>query len=218
MSGYISDAVIRRLPLYYRHLRELEKEGVTQISSQDLGERMQLTPSQIRQDINSFGGVGRQGYGYPVRELKEHIRKVMGLDEEHRMVIIGAGRSGTAIALYASFEREGFSTVAMFDAEPGKVCPEDKTRPVYPVAELENRIPELKPDIAVLSLPAESAQGVLDRLYALGLRAVWNFAPVDLYHPRDLALVNEHLSDSLHILSYHMHQMKTEEDGDNQTI
>ena len=218
MSGYVSDAVIRRLPLYYRHLQELEQEGVMQISSQDLGERMQLTPSQIRQDINSFGGFGRQGYGYPVRSLKEHIRKVMGLDEEHRMVIVGAGRIGTAIAQYAFFEREGFITVAMFDAEPEKVCPEDKNRPVYPVAELENRIPELKPDIAVLSLPAESAQGVLDRLYALGVRAVWNFAPVDLHHPRDLALVNVHLSDSLHILSYRMHQMKTEEDGDNQTI
>ena len=218
MSGYVSDAVIRRLPLYYRHLQELEWEGVMQISSQELGERMQLTPSQIRQDINSFGGFGRQGYGYPVRSLKEHIRKVMGLDEEHRMVIVGAGRIGTAIAQYAFFEREGFITVAMFDSEPEKVCPEDKNRPVYPVAELEKRIPELKPDIAVLSLPAESAQGVLDRLYALGVRAVWNFAPVDLHHPRDLALVNVHLSDSLHILSYRMHQMKTEEDGDNQTI
>lgn len=218
MSGYVSDAVIRRLPLYYRHLHDLEQEGVKQISSQELGERMQLTPSQIRQDINSFGGFGRQGYGYPVRSLKEHIRKIMGLDEEHRMVIVGAGRIGTAIAQYAFFEREGFITVAMFDSEPEKVCPEDKNRPVYPVAELEKRIPELKPDIAVLTLPAESAQGVLDRLYALGVRAVWNFAPVDLHHPRDLALVNVHLSDSLHILSYRMHQMKTEEDGDNQTI
>ena len=215
MSGYVSDAVIRRLPLYYRHLHDLEQEGVKQISSQELGERMQLTPSQIRQDINSFGGFGRQGYGYPVRSLKEHIRKVMGLDEEHRMVIVGAGRIGTAIAQYAFFEREGFITVAMFDSEPEKVCPEDKNRPVYPVAELEKRIPELKPDIAVLSLPAESAQGVLDRLYALGVRAVWNFAPVDLHHPRDLALVDVHLSDSLHILSYRMHQMKTEEDGDH---
>ena len=212
MSGYISEAVVRRLPLYYRHLRELEEAGVEQISSQELGERMQLTPSQIRQDINSFGGFGRQGYGYPVRGLKEHIRLVMGLDREHRMVIIGAGRIGSALAHYDGFGQDGFRAVAMFDVDPEKFGT-DGVLPVYSAEELETRIPELKPEIAVLSLPAESAQVMLDRLYGLGIRAVWNFAPVDLHYPRDVSVVNVHLSDQLQILSYHIHQMEAEKNG-----
>ena len=190
MSGYVSDAVIRRLPTYYRHLRELEEEGIVQISSQELGERMQMTPSQIRQDINSFGGFGRQGYGYPVQELREHIRRVMGMDREHRMVILGAGRIGRALA--------------MFDVDPVRFRSEEEGIPVYPAAELEKRLPGLAAAIAVLALPAEAAQETLDRLYDLGIRAIWNFAPVDLAYPQDMVVVNVHLSDSLQILSYRM--------------
>ena len=206
MSGYISDAVIRRLPVYYRHLRELEREDVKQISSQELGDRMQMTPSQIRQDINSFGGAGRQGYGYQVQELKQHIREIMGLDQEHRMVIIGAGRMGQAVANYASFSREGFRTLAMFDVDGEKVRQEPGMIPVYYASEMEERIRSLKPQIAVLAIPAEEAQKTLDRVYACGIRAVWNFAPVDLAYEKDMVVVNLHLSDSLHTLSYLMHQ------------
>ncbi|MBQ9210289.1 MAG: redox-sensing transcriptional repressor Rex [Clostridia bacterium] len=204
MSGYVSDAVIRRLPAYNRHLRELEIEGVAQISSQELGERMQLTPSQIRQDINSFGGFGRQGYGYQVHELREHIRKTMGLDQAHRMIIVGAGRMGLAIANYASFAREGFQTLALFDADPEKGKCATEELPIYPVEEMAWRVEELAPDIAVLALPAEHAQETLELLYEKGVRAIWNFAPVDLHYPRDMQVVNVHLSDSLHILSYKM--------------
>ena len=207
MSGFMSDAVVRRLPAYYRHLRELEAEGIGQISSQDLGERMQLTPSQIRQDINSFGGFGRQGFGYPVKELKDHIRKIMGLDRLHRMVIIGAGRIGMAIANYGSFAREGFPTVALFDVDEAKIQKCTEEMPVYPIWELESRVPELEVSMAVLAVPAEAAQETLDRLYALGIRAIWNFAPVDLNYPQDAVVTNVHLSDSLHILSYRMNQM-----------
>lgn len=120
MAGHVSDAVIRRLPGYYRHLRELEEEGVVQISSQELGQRMRLTASQIRQDINCFGGFGRQGYGYPVRELKEKLGEILGINRKHRMIIIGAGKIGQAVANYPSFSREGFETVAMFDIAPEK--------------------------------------------------------------------------------------------------
>ncbi len=116
MAGYVSEAVIRRLPGYYRHLKELESEGVKQISSQGLGERMKLTASQIRQDINCFGGFGRQGYGYSVSELREHIGKILGIDHVHKMVIIGAGNIGRAVALSDSFPANGFQTVAIFDA------------------------------------------------------------------------------------------------------
>lgn len=206
MAGYVSDAVIRRLPGYYRHLRELEAEGVVQISSQELGERMRLTASQIRQDINCFGGFGRQGYGYPVRELKEKLGEILGIDRKHRMIIIGAGKIGQAVANYPSFSREGFETAAMFDIAPEKQTETDAGIPVYDIAELEEKIDGLDVSIAVLALPAAAAQSVLDRLYACGVKAVWNFAPLDLKHPDDMDLVNVHLSDTLHILSYKMAQ------------
>ena len=210
MSGYVSDAVVRRLPAYYRHLRELETQGVTQISSQDLGERMRLTPSQIRQDINSFGGIGRQGFGYPVKELKEHVRKIMGLNQERRMVVLGAGRVGRAIASHAGFAQEGFPVVALFDRDPASIALSTTAVPVYSEEELEERLPSLDAQIGVLALPADAAQEMLDRLYRLGIRAVWNFAPVDLHYPRDMVVVNVHLSDTLHILSYRINQMEEE--------
>lgn len=203
MPGYVSEAVIRRLPGYYRQLRELEEEGILQISSQELGERMQLTASQIRQDINCFGGFGRQGYGYPVRELKEKLGEILGLNQKHRMIIIGAGRIGVAVSNYASFAREGFETVAMFDADPTKQNINGNL-PVYPMEQLEEKIKELDPSIAVLALPAREAQEILNRVYDCGIRGVWNFAPLDLKYPDDMKLVNVHLSDTLHILSYKM--------------
>ena len=136
MAGYVSDAVIRRLPGYYRHLRELEAAGVTQISSQELGRRMQLTPSQIRQDINCFGGFGRQGYGYKVSDLKMHIGEILGLDKMHRMIILGVGNIGSAVAKYPTFAREGFETIAMFDVDPEKIGTRVGNVPVYPMDEL----------------------------------------------------------------------------------
>ncbi len=209
MAGYVSDAVIRRLPGYYRHLRELEEEGIMQISSQDLGERMQLTPSQIRQDINCIGGFGRQGFGYPVHELKEHIRGIMGLKTEHRMAILGAGRIGNAVSDHAGFHREGFHTVGLFDTDAAKLRDGKTGLPVYPMSELEDRLPELKVSVVALALPAAAAQEALDRVYALGIRAIWNFAPVDLKYPRDMVVVNVHLSDSLYTLSYRMSHMES---------
>ena len=155
MAGYVSDAVIRRLPGYYRHLRELEAAGVTQISSQELGRRMQLTPSQIRQDINCFGGFGRQGYGYKVSELKEHIGEILGLDRQHRLIILGAGSIGSAVARYPTFSREGFETIAMFDVAEDKVGTRMGNIPVYPMDELENILSGYKVDIAVLATPTQ---------------------------------------------------------------
>ncbi|MBR2718859.1 MAG: redox-sensing transcriptional repressor Rex [Clostridia bacterium] len=202
MAGYVSDAVIRRLPGYYRHLRELEAAGVTSISSQELGKRMQLTPSQIRQDINCFGGFGRQGYGYNVSELKGHIGEILGLDRLHRMIILGAGSIGTAVAHYPTFSREGFKTIAMFDVATDKIGTRMNDIPVLPMEELEKFLSENHVDIAVLALPAAYAQETMNRLYEGGVRAVWNFAPTDLNHPEDMIAVNVHLSDSLQILSY----------------
>lgn len=202
MAGYVSEAVIRRLPGYYRHLRELEASGITQISSQELGRRMQLTPSQIRQDINCFGGFGRQGYGYHVSELKDHIGEILGLDKEHQVIILGAGSIGTAVAHYPTFSREGFRTAAMFDVSKEKIGTRMNDVPVLDMAILEDYLKKNRVDIAVLALPAAHAQTCIDRLYEGGVRAVWNFAPTDLTHPEDMIVVNVHLSDSLQILSY----------------
>ena len=216
MAGHVSEAVIRRLPGYYRHLSELEAAGVTQISSQELGKRMQLTPSQIRQDINCFGGFGRQGYGYHVAELKAHIGEILGLNRAHRVIIIGAGNIGSAVAQYPAFVQEGFETVALFDAAEGKVGTRVGGIPVYGMDALESFLQATPVDIAVLATPAGCAQETLNRLGCCGIRAVWNFAPVDLRHPAGMAVVNVHLSDSLQILSYkmiHHEQAESEEDS-----
>lgn len=204
MAGHVSEAVIRRLPGYYRHLAELEAAGVKQISSQELGRQMRLTPSQIRQDINCFGGFGRQGYGYSVPELRVHIGEILGLNRPHRVIIVGAGNIGSAIAQYPAFVREGFETVALFDAAAEKIGVPVGEIPVYGMDELEGFLAGHAVDVAVLATPADCAQVTLNRLADGGIRAVWNFAPVDLRHPEDMAVVNVHLSDSLQILSYKM--------------
>lgn len=204
MAGRVSDAVIRRLPGYYRHLRELEAAGVMQISSQELGERMNLTPSQIRQDINCFGGFGRQGYGYRVSELKGHIGEILGLTKEHKVIIVGAGNIGCAVARYPSFSREGFRTIAMFDTAEDKVGKELDGIPVYHIDQLESFLKENHVDIGVLALPKRFSYETLCRLYDGGVRAIWNFAPADLPHPEDMLVVNVHLMDSLQQLSYRM--------------
>ena len=204
MAGHVSEAVIRRLPGYYRHLRELEAAGVTQISSQELGRRMQQTPSQIRQDINCFGGFGRQGYGYRVSELKESIGKILGLDQHHNVIILGAGSIGSAVARYPTFSREGFQTIAIFGVSEAKVGTEMCGLTIQHMDDLDTFLAEHAVDIAVLALPAGVAQDTMDRLDEGGVRGVWNFAPTDLNHSEKMTVVNVHLSDSLQILSYKM--------------
>lgn len=204
MAGYVSEAVIKRLPAYYRHLKELEQEGVVQISSQGLGERMGFTASQIRQDINCFGGFGRQGYGYHVAELRMHIGQIMGVDQTHRMIIVGAGNIGTAVALADSFPRNGFKTVALFDSNEAKIGTKIGELTVQDVGSLKRYLDEHAVDIAVLALPVGCAQNVANQLYEYGVRGFWNFAPVDLKLPRDAAMVNVHLDEGLQVLSYRM--------------
>lgn len=202
----VSDAVVRRLPMYYRHLRELEKAGVVRISSQELGERMNLTASQIRQDINCFGGFGQQGYGYHVTNLKERIGAILGLQHAYHVIVIGAGNIGRAIANYAGFEREGFHIQAMFDVSSALVGVDVHGILVQPMEKLEGWLSAHAVDIAVLAVPAAVAQPIADALVAGGVRGIWNFAPVDLTLPEGVAVNNVHLSDSLHILSYRMNE------------
>ena len=204
----VSDAVVRRLPGYYRHLRELERAGVTRISSQELGERMGLTASQIRQDINCFGGFGQQGFGYHVPELKLRIAEILGLTREYHVIIVGAGNIGRAVANYPSFAREGFHVQAMFDASPALVGIDVHGVVVQPVEKLDAWLASHAGDIAVLAVPHDAAQQMCDRLIQGGVRAIWNFAPVDLSTPDGFPTVNVHLSDTLHILSYRMHEQE----------
>ena len=202
----VSDAVVRRLPMYYRHLRELEKAGVVRISSQELGERMNLTASQIRQDINCFGGFGQQGYGYHVSNLKERIGEILGLAREYHVIVIGAGNIGRAVANYAGFAKEGFAIEAMFDVSASLVGVDVHGILVQPMDKLESWMTSHDVDIAVLAVPAGVAQEIADSRVAYGVRAFWNFAPVDLALPEGVAVNNVHLSDSLHILSYRMNE------------
>ena len=196
MAGYVSEAVIKRLPAYYRHLKELEKEGIHQISSQGLGNRMHLTASQIRQDINCFGGFGRQGYGYSVSGLREHIGHILGVDRTHRMIIVGAGNIGRAVALSDSFPANGFETVAIFDSDAAKIG--------MNVAELKRYLDENTVDIAVMAVPVSHAQRMVDALCERGVKGFWNFAPLDLKVPEGTSVVNVHLDEGLEILSFRM--------------
>ncbi|MDD3336887.1 MAG: redox-sensing transcriptional repressor Rex [Eubacteriales bacterium] len=206
MAGYVSEAVIKRLPSYYRHLKELEREGVNQISSQDLGERMRLTASQIRQDINCFGGFGRQGYGYSVEGLREHIGHILGVDHLHKMIILGGGNIGRAIASSNSFPNNGFETVAIFDNDPKKIGTDVEGIIVQDICNLERFVHEHTVDIALLAVPAMRAQSLAEELYGYGVRGFWNFAPLDLKLPEDVSVENVHLDESLEVLSFRMMQ------------
>ena len=175
----ISQAVIGRLPRYFRYLGELKDEGVERISSQDLSRLMQVTASQIRQDFNNFGGFGQQGYGYNVEYLYQEIGKILGLDIQHNFIIIGAGNLGRALGNYFNFERRGFIFKGMFDRDPRLLGMDVRGVRVRPMEEMEGFIREHQIDIAVLTIPKTSAVGVAEMLVKNGIRAIWNFAHVD---------------------------------------
>lgn len=209
MEKEISQAVVRRMPRYYRFLGELLEKGVERVSSSDLSKLMKVTASQIRQDLNNFGGFGQQGYGYNVRFLHEEIGKILGLDQTHSLVIIGAGNLGQAIANYGRFDRLGFRTVALFDVNPAVIGKEIRGIKVYALDDLESFCKEQKVDIAALTMPKQSADNVAQRLVELGIRAIWNFAHVDLdVDDEDVVVENVHLSDSLMQLSYNIAKNK----------
>ena len=193
----ISQAVIRRLPRYYRYLGELIEENVERISSNELSRRMKVTASQIRQDLNNFGGFGQQGYGYNVRYLYSEIAKILGLDTDHNMVIIGAGNLGQALANYASFEKRGFILKGMFDVNPRLKGISIRGVEIRMMDELKEFIIENEIDIAVLTIPKAKAREVAALLAENGVRAIWNFAHTDLNLPENVIVENVHLSESL---------------------
>ena len=202
----ISRAVISRLPRYYRYLGDLLEAGVETISSNDLSKKMQVTASQIRQDLNNFGGFGQQGYGYNVKYLYTEIGKILGLDKDHNFIIIGAGNLGQALANYASFERNGFILKSLFDVNPRLEGVTIRGIPVRMLDELEGYLQENDIEIAALTLPKSKAEEVADVLVANGIKAIWNFAHTDLTLPKDVIVESVHLADSLMKLSYNISQ------------
>ncbi len=204
MQKQISQAVIRRMPRYYRYLKDLLDEGIERISSNELSARMKVTASQIRQDLNNFGGFGQQGYGYNVQYLYEEIGKILGMDQQHNIVVIGAGNMGQALANYVDFEKRGFVIIGLFDVNPNLIGTTVRGIEINDVATLPEFLQANEADIAVLAVTKDKAPEIADLLVSLGIRAIWNFAHLDLDLPKDVIVENVHLSDSLMQLSYNI--------------
>lgn len=201
----ISMSVIRRLPRYYRFLSELKAQNIDRISSTKLAEIMNVTASQVRQDLNCFGGFGQQGYGYSVSQLKEEIEKILGLKNDYKAILIGAGNLGKAVAMHMNFDRLGFELVACFDNNNEKVGKKLNNLIIMHDSKLEEFCNSNKIDTAFLCIPRVCVENVLDKLYMLGIKNFWNFSHYDITERYSDTLVeNVHLSDSLMTLCYRM--------------
>lgn len=204
----ISNAVIKRLPRYRRYLKELKKKNVEKISSNELSRMIGYTASQIRQDLNNFGGFGQQGYGYNVDELYNEISNILGLDKNYKMVIVGAGNLGQAIANYTYYYKSGFIVDGIFEVNPRLIGIKINDIDVMDYENMVSYVEENNIDIGIICTSKENAQEVADRLCFAGATGIWNFAPVDLEVPSHVSIENVHLSDSLHFLAYHMSKSK----------
>ncbi len=200
----ISMAVIRRLPKYYRYLADLLSKDIQRISSKELSEIIGFTASQIRQDLNNFGGFGQQGYGYNVEALHREIGKILGLNQIYNAVLVGAGNLGQALTNYAGFRNAGFEISAVFDANPKMIGLKIRDYEIMDSDSIEDFVSENNIDIAILCIPRNGAQEVADKLIAAGVTGIWNFAPVDLEVPNNVIVENVNLTESLFTLSYLM--------------
>lgn len=208
----ISNAVIKRLPRYRRYLIELRKKGVEKISSKEFSNLIGYTASQIRQDLNNFGGFGQQGYGYSVEGLYDEISAILGLDKEYRMVIIGAGNLGQAIAKYThSYSKQGFGVYGVFEIKPSLIGTYLEGIEIREYEEIVEFVEKEDIDIGIICVGQEAAQEVADKLSFAGVKGIWNFAPTDIEVPKHVALENVYLSDSLHSLAYHMNDIQKRE-------
>ncbi|MEE0418493.1 MAG: redox-sensing transcriptional repressor Rex [Lachnospiraceae bacterium] len=206
----ISRAVVKRLPRYYRYLGDLLESGVERISSGELSERMQVTASQIRQDLNNFGGFGQQGYGYNVKFLYNEIGKILGLDKTYHMIIVGAGNLGQALANYVKFEKRGFWIKGIFDVNPRLQGVTVRGIEIRMTDEIPQFVKEHNIQIAALTLPRNNAAQMAELLVENGVKAIWNFAHTDLRLPEDVIVENVHLSESLMQLSYNINRYQRE--------
>lgn len=208
MSEKISKAVIRRLPKYHRYLRELMHGEITRISSRELSELMGFTASQIRQDFNNFGGFGQQGYGYNVEALYNEISQILGLVESYNTIIIGAGNLGQALANYPSFEKNGFHLKALFDKNPKLIGLSIRDTEILDIENMAEYLQVNDVDIAFVCTNKFSAQLVAEKAVDNGVKAIWNFAPVDLKLNRDVVVENVHLIEDLFTISYYLNGAK----------
>lgn len=211
-NSKISSAVIRRLPRYRRYLSDLQNKNVDRISSNELSNLIGYTASQIRQDLNNFGGFGQQGYGYNIQSLYNEISTILGLDQEYKMVIVGTGNLGQAIANYTHYYKSGFKVTAMFDVNPKLIGLKINDIEVLDSERLDGFLRENPIDIGIVCTNKDSAQEVVDKLCDGGVKGIWNFAPTDLHLKKNgIALENVHLSDSLHSLAYYINRNKQAE-------
>ncbi|MGN0451760.1 MAG: redox-sensing transcriptional repressor Rex [Acutalibacteraceae bacterium] len=205
-SNIISDSVIKRLPRYYRFLGELKAAGLTRISSRELSERMGLTASQIRQDLNCFGGFGQQGYGYNIELLQTEIGHILGLDKPKTAILIGIGNLGRAVTMHINFEAKGFKLIGLFDSKESLVGQVIKDLPIRNTTTIDEFCRENLPDAAILCIPKNAAMSIADQLVGLGIKGFWNFSHYDLAlkYP-GVKVENVHFGDSLMTLSYRLH-------------
>ncbi|MBE7026189.1 MAG: redox-sensing transcriptional repressor Rex [Ruminococcaceae bacterium] len=211
MNGYgkkISLVVIRRLPRYYRYLAELLKQDIKRISSKELSERMNVTASQIRQDLNCFGGFGQQGYGYNVEELYNEIGAILGLRDGHKTIIAGAGHLGHALANHGGFEKRGFKLVAIFDNDKEKIGTTINGVMVYDIADMESYLKENPVTIGILAVPRTCTTEIADLMVKCGIKGLLNFSYMDLKVPENVIVENVHLTDSMMTLSYQLRENK----------
>lgn len=204
----ISNTVIKRLPRYRRYLNELRKKGVDKISSNEFSSLIGYTASQIRQDLNNFGGFGQQGYGYSVEGLYNEISAILGLDKQYKMVIVGAGNLGQAIANHTYYYKAGFVVCGIFEINPRLVGVKINDIEVMDYENIVEFVEENDIDIGIICTTKEAAQEVADKLCFAGVSGLWNFAPIDIETPSHVAIENVHISDSLYSLAYSMNKDK----------
>ncbi len=202
----ISMAVTRRLPRYFRYLYDLMNLDIKRVSSKELSERMHITASQIRQDLNCFGGFGQQGYGYNVEYLYNEIGKILGTDRRFNCIILGAGNMGNALANYENFKRRGFDMLAIFDVDEEKIGKKINDIEVYSTDALPEFVANNKIDIAILTVPNKKIIDTATQITNLGIKAIWNFSPTDLRLGEGIVVENVHLSDSLMVLGYRLRE------------
>ena len=198
----VSDAVIKRLPRYFRYLADLKENGVLRISSKALSEKMNLTASQIRQDLSCFGGFGQQGYGYNVESLYNEMKKILGVDRGFRTIIVGAGNLGQAIAKHAKFEARGYFIKGIFDIDKKIIGTNINGIVIRHMDELDDFCSKETIDVAILTVPRKITAEIADRIVNLGIRGIWNFSAMDLRLPEEVVVENVHLSDSIMVLGY----------------
>ncbi|HHT71121.1 MAG TPA: redox-sensing transcriptional repressor Rex [Firmicutes bacterium] len=211
-ENHVPMVVIKRLPKYYRYLGELVERKVERVSSQTLADMMGISASQLRQDLNHFGEFGQQGYGYRVEGLYQEIGRIIGLEQEYNMVIVGAGNLGQALANYPNFGKRGFILRGVFDINPKLVGLRLRDNEIMDIDKLESFIKSENIDIGIIAVPKEAAQGVADSMVEAGIKAIWNFAPVDIKVPPEVFLENEHLADRLMVISFRLKALGYEED------